>query len=33
MGYTRYWKRTEKQMDEEFVDFCNEVFRTCITHI
>lgn len=29
MGYTRYWKRTEKQMDEEFVDFCNEVFRTC----
>lgn len=29
MGYTRYWTRTEKQMDEDFVDFCNEVLNTC----
>ena len=29
MGYTRYWKRTEKPIDEEFVEFCNEVFKTC----
>ena len=29
MGYTRYWKRTDKPMDEDFVEFCNEVFKTC----
>lgn len=29
MDYTRYWTRTEKPMDEEFVTFCNEVFKTC----
>lgn len=29
MGYTRYWKRTSKQMNEEFLKFCNEVFKTC----
>lgn len=29
MGYTRYWERTAKPMDESFVDFCNAVFDTC----
>ena len=29
MGYTRYWNRTAKQMDEDFIEFCNEVFKTC----
>jgi hypothetical protein len=29
MGYTRYWERTAKPIDEEFVEFCNEVFKTC----
>lgn len=29
MGYTRYWERTAKPMDKDFVDFCNEVFDTC----
>ena len=29
MGYTRYWHRTAKPIDEEFVEFCNEVFKTC----
>lgn len=29
MGYTRYWKRTNKPMDKDFVEFCNEVFKTC----
>ena len=29
MGYTRYWNRTNKPMDENFVKFCNEVFKTC----
>ena len=29
MGYTRYWTRTNKAMDEDFVEFCNEVFKTC----
>jgi hypothetical protein len=29
MGYTRYWERTAKEFDEEFIEFCNEVFRTC----
>ena len=29
MGYTRYWERTKKAMDEDFVEFCNEVFKTC----
>lgn len=29
MGYTRHWKRTNKPMDEDFVEFCNEVFKTC----
>jgi hypothetical protein len=29
MGYTRYWKRTSKVMNEDFVEFCNEVFKTC----
>lgn len=29
MGYTRYWNRTAKKFDEEFVKFCNEVFKTC----
>ena len=29
MGYTRYWKRTNKAMDEEFLEFCNDVFKTC----
>jgi hypothetical protein len=29
MGYTRYWNRTAKAMDEGFVEFCNEVFKTC----
>ena len=29
MGYTRYWERTAKTMDKEFVEFCKEVFKTC----
>ena len=29
MGYTRYWKRTDVPMNEDFVDFCIEVFETC----
>lgn len=29
MGYTRYWKRTEKPMDTDFVNFCFDVFDTC----
>ena len=29
MGYTRYWNRTEKPLNEDFVDFCNSVFKTC----
>jgi len=29
MGYTRYWNRTNKPIDEEFVEFCKEVFKTC----
>ena len=29
MGYTRYWERTNKPLTEDFVDFCNEVFKTC----
>lgn len=29
MGYTRYWKRTEKPMDIDFVNFCFDVFDTC----
>lgn len=29
MGYTRYWERTAKEFDEEFVKFCKEVFKTC----
>jgi hypothetical protein len=29
MGYTRYWKRTEKPMAVGFMDFCREVFDTC----
>ena len=29
MGYTRYWERTDKPMTKDFVDFCNEVIKTC----
>lgn len=29
MGYTRYWERTAKPMDESFVKFCYAVFDTC----
>lgn len=29
MGYTRYWKRTATNFDEDFLEFCNEVFKTC----
>jgi hypothetical protein len=29
MGYTRYWNRTAKEFDKEFVEFCNEVFKAC----
>lgn len=29
MGYTRYWKRTNEPIDEDFVEFCNEIFKTC----
>ena len=29
MGYTRYWSRTDKPMDEDFVEFCKEVVADC----
>lgn len=29
MGYTRYWQRTAKDFDEGFLEFCDEVFKTC----
>ena len=29
MGYTRYWNRTDKKIDDDFISFCNEVFKTC----
>ena len=29
MGYTRYWTRTEKPIEQEFIKFCEEVFKTC----
>jgi hypothetical protein len=29
MGYTRYWERTDKPMDESFVRFCNAIFDNC----
>lgn len=29
MGYTRYWERTAKPMDENFGRFCYAVFDTC----
>ena len=29
MGYTRYWLRTTEDIDEDFIEFCNEVIKTC----
>lgn len=29
MGYTRYWERTEKKIDEDFVKYVNEVIEEC----
>ena len=29
MGYTRDWERTDKPMDEDFIEFCNEVIKAC----
>ena len=29
MGYTRYWDRTKKKIDEDFVEYVNEVLDDC----
>ena len=29
MGYTRFWERTSKPFDDDFVDFCVHVLDTC----
>lgn len=29
MGYTNYWKRTDKEYDESFVDLVKDVFSSC----
>ena len=29
MGYTRYWNRTDKPLDEDFVEFCKGVVEDC----
>lgn len=29
MGYTRYWKRTEKRITQEFVDDVNKILKDC----
>ena len=32
MGYTRYWKRTDKEITEEFVAEVNEILEECKAH-
>lgn len=32
MGYTRYWKRTDKEITEDFVAEVNEILEECKAH-
>ena len=32
MGYTRYWKRTDKEITEEFIAEVNEILEECKAH-
>lgn len=29
MGYTRYWSRTDKPIDQDLVDYVNKVIKDC----